>query len=179
MDNIPEFFKVGSTKNIFNDIINECLKYDIFTVQKGGGSGTTMGSGSTMGTIGSGSTVGGVINKLIFSELLFNQFGGKSVKKWTTFSHNGVLFPEPYQAHGIPLVYGDNKEKIYLDPESEEYATIYSKFVDTEYVKNKLFKQNFFGDWKKYLKKGGFNQIVSLDMCDFLNISSNLQRNFV
>lgn len=156
MDNIPEFFKVGSTKNIFNDIINECLKYDIITVQKGGGS-----------TVGSGSTVGGVINKLIFSELLFNQFGGKSVKKWTTFSHNGVLFPEPYQAHGIPLLYGDKKEKIYLDPESEEYATIYSKFVDTEYVKNKLFKQNFFGDWKKYLKKGGFNQIVSLDMCDF------------
>ena len=33
--------------------------------------------------------------------------------------------------------------------------------------KHKLFKQNFFGDWKKYLKKGGFNQIVSLDMCDF------------
>ena len=117
-------------ENIFNDIINECLKYDIITVQKGGGS-----------TVGSGSTVGGVINKLIFSELLFNQFGGKSVKKWTTFSHNGVLFPEPYQAHGIPLVYGDKKEKIYLDPESEEYATIYSKFVDTEYVKNKLFKQ--------------------------------------
>ena len=160
MDNIPEFFKVGSTKNIFNDIINECLKYDIITVQKGGG--YTRGSGSTRG-----GDIHSVINKLIFSELLFNQFGGKSIKKWTTFSHNGVLFPEPYQAHGIPLVYGTNKEKIYLDPESEEYATIYSKFVDTEYVKNKLFKQNFFGDWKKYLKKGGFNQIVSLDMCDF------------
>ena len=147
MDNIPEFFKVGSTKNIFNYIINECLKYDIITVQKGGG--------------GEKGGIHDVINKLIFSELLFNQFGGKSVKKWTTFSHNGVLFPEPYQAHGIPLIYGTNKEKIYLDPESEEYATIYSKFVDTEYVKNKLFKQNFFGDWKKYLKKGGFNQVVS------------------
>jgi DNA topoisomerase-1 len=152
MNNIPEFFKVGSTTNIFNDIINECLKYDVINVQKGGSRGPSIHD---------------VINKLIFSELLFNQFGGKSVKKWTTFSHNGVLFPEPYQAHGIPLIYGDNKEKIYLDPESEEYATIYSKFVDTEYVKNKLFKQNFFGDWKKYLKKGGFNQIVSLDLCDF------------
>ena len=154
MNNIPDFFKVGSTTNIFNDIINECLKYDIINVQKGGGSGGSR-------------DIHDVINKLIFSELLFNQFGGKSVKKWTTFTHNGVLFPEPYQAHGIPLVYGDKKEKIYLDPESEEYATIYSKFVDTEYVKNKLFKQNFFGDWKKYLKKGGFNQIVSLDLCDF------------
>lgn len=152
MNIIPEFFKVGSTTNIFNDIINECLKYDVINVQKGGSRGPGIHD---------------VINKLIFSELLFNQFGGKSVKKWTTFSHNGVLFPEPYQAHGIPLIYGDNKEKIYLDPESEEYATIYSKFVDTEYVKNKLFKQNFFGDWKKYLKKGGFNQIVSLDLCDF------------
>jgi DNA topoisomerase-1 len=166
MDNIPEFFKVGSTKNIFDDIMNDCFNY----VQKGGGSGGSGGGGVGGGSGGGGSGVGGIgskINKIIFSELLFNQFGGKSVKKWTTFSHNGVLFPEPYQAHGIPLIYGDKKEKIYLDPESEEYATIYSKFVDTEYVKNKLFKQNFFSDWKKYLKKGGFNQIVSLDMCDF------------
>jgi DNA topoisomerase-1 len=152
MDNIPEFFKVGSTKNIFNDIINECLKYDFVNIQKGGGSKRGIEA---------------IVNKIIFSEILFNQFGGKSVKKWTTFSHNGVLFPEPYQAHGVPLIYGDKKEKIYLNPESEEYATIYSKFVDTEYVKNKLFKQNFFSDWKKYLKKGGFNQVISLDMCDF------------
>jgi DNA topoisomerase I len=154
MDNTTEFLKVGSTKNILCDIINECFN-----------GGNMMMGGGTFGTFGTGGR--NMFNKLVFSELLFNQFGGKSVKKWTTFSHNGVLFPEPYQAHGIPLIYGDKKEKIYLDPESEEYATIYSKFVDTEYVKNKLFKQNFYGDWKKYLKKGGFNQVVSLELCDF------------
>jgi DNA topoisomerase-1 len=163
MDNTTDFLKVGSTKNILCDIINECFN----------GENIMMGGG-TFGT-GAFSTGGrNMFNKLVFSELLFNQFGGKSVKKWTTFSHDGVLFPEPYQAHGIPLIYGDKKEKIYLDPESEEYATIYSKFVDTEYVKNKLFKQNFYGDWKKYLKKGGFNQIVSLDLCDFSLIYSHV-----
>ena len=178
MDNRTVFFKVGSTKNILSDIINECFNYDNINIKKSvqkGGSGDGRGSGgvgdgrgSGGGSIKEGKTdIREMINKLVFSELLFNQFGGKSVKKWTTFSHNGVLFPEPYQAHGVPLIYGDKKEKIYLDPESEEYATIYSKFVDTEYVKNKLFKQNFYGDWKKYLKKGGFNQIVSLDLCDF------------
>jgi DNA topoisomerase-1 len=162
MNNTTDFLKVGSTKNILSDIINECFN----------GEHIMMGGACGKGTFNTGGR--NMFNKLVFSELLFNQFGGKSVKKWTTFSHNGVLFPEPYQAHGIPLIYGTNKEKIYLDPESEEYATIYSKFVDTEYVKNKLFKQNFFGDWKKYLKKGGFNQVVSLDLCDFSLIYSHV-----
>ena len=166
MDNTTDFLKVGSTKNILSDIINECFNGG--NIMMGGAFSTTTGA------YGKGTGGRNMFNKLVFSELLFNQFGGKSVKKWTTFSHNGVLFPEPYQAHGIPLIYGTNKEKIYLDPESEEYATIYSKFVDTEYVKNKLFKQNFFGDWKKYLKKGGFNQIVSLDLCDFSLIYSHV-----
>ena len=114
MDNIPEFFKVGSTKNIFDDIMNDCFKY----IQKGGRGGMEGGGGTGGGGMGGSGTGGGggiesIINKIIFSELLFNQFGGKSVKKWTTFSHNGVLFPEPYQAHGVPLIYGDKKEKVY------------------------------------------------------------------
>lgn len=106
-------------------------------------------------------------NPVLFNYFVYNQFGGKKNEeiKWTTFSHNGVLFPDPYVPHKIPLIY-DGK-KIVLDPESEEYATIYAKFTDTEYVKNKIFNKNFFSDWKKYLKKGGFNEITDLEKCDF------------
>jgi len=107
------------------------------------------------------------ININLFNYLLYNQFGGKSNNevKWTTFSHNGVLFPEPYEPHKIPLIY--NGIKIVLNPDSEEYATIYAKFTETDYVKNKTFNKNFFHDWVKILKKDGHKEITNLEECDF------------
>ncbi len=108
-----------------------------------------------------------VFNPNLFNYFVYNQFGGKvnNEAKWTTFSHNGVLFPDPYVPHKVPLIY-DGK-KIILDPESEEYATIYAKFIDTEYTQNKIFNKNFFADWKPILKKGGFSEITDLSKCDF------------
>ena len=113
-----------------------------------------------------------VYNINLFNYLVYNQFGGRANEesKWETFSHNGVLFPDPYIPHKIPIILTDNngqKEKIVLDPESEEYATIYAKFLDTEYVKNRIFNKNFFNDWKSFLKKGGFKNILSLENVDF------------
>ena len=107
------------------------------------------------------------ININLFNYLLYNQFGGKNNNeiKWTTFSHSGVLFPEPYIHHSVPLIY-DGK-KIILNPNSEEYATIYAKFTETEYVKNKVFNKNFFNDWIKILKKDGHIEIKEYDKCDF------------
>jgi DNA topoisomerase-1 len=74
--------------------------------------------------------------------------------------------------HKIPLIY-ENK-KIILDPDSEEYATIYAKFIDTEYIKNKKFNINFFNDWKVFLKKAGFTEITNLNECDFSLIYQHL-----
>ena len=110
----------------------------------------------------------------LFNYFVYNQFGGKKNddSKWSTFKHNGVMFPEPYVPHGIPLIY--DGVQIKLDPESEEYATIYAKFLDTEYLKSNMFKKNFFADWKVYLKKGGFNQITDLAKCDFKLIYAHL-----
>jgi len=103
----------------------------------------------------------------LFNYFVYNQFGGKKNNdaKWETFKHNGVMFPEPYEPHKIPLLY--NGKRINLDPESEEYATIYAKFLGTEYLNSKVFNKNFFNDWKVYLKKGGFNEITELEKCDF------------
>ena len=114
------------------------------------------------------------ININLFNYLLYNQFGGKNNNepKWTTFSHSGVLFPEPYVSHSVPLIY-DGK-KIVLKPNSEEYATIYSKFTETEYTKNKLFNKNFFNDWLKILKKDGHIEIKELEKCDFSLILKHL-----
>ncbi len=103
----------------------------------------------------------------LFNYLVYNQFGGKNnnESKWNTFSHSGVLFPDPYIPHKIPLIYSG--KKIILKPDSEEYATIYAKFTETEYVKNKTFNKNFFNDWLKILKKDGHNEITEFDKCDF------------
>ena len=110
----------------------------------------------------------------LFNYLLYNQFGGKNnnESKWDTFSHNGVLFPEPYTPHKIPLEY-DGK-KIVLKPDSEEYATIYAKFTETEYVKNKIFNKNFFNDWIKILKKDGHIEINDFSKCNFSVILKHL-----
>lgn len=103
----------------------------------------------------------------LFNYLLYNQFGGKNNNeaKWETFSHNGVLFPDPYIPHEIPLVYGG--KKIILKPDSEEYATIYAKFTETEYIKNKIFNKNFFNDWMRILKADGHGEINKFELCDF------------
>lgn len=108
-----------------------------------------------------------VLNINLFNYLLYNQFGGKNnnESKWTTFTHNGILFPEPYKPHTIPLVY--EGKKIILNTNSEEYATIYAKFTETEYVKNNVFNKNFFNDWIKILKKDGHNEIKEFAKCDF------------
>ena len=98
---------------------------------------------------------------------LFKQFGGaRGEQKWKTFHHNGVLFPPEYVPHKIPVLY-DGKP-VSLEPGQEEMATIFAKYTDTEYMNNKVFKKNFWEDWKKILGKN--NTIQSLDKCNFGNI---------
>jgi len=94
--------------------------------------------------------------------LLYKQFGGAK-KKWTTLEHNGVLFPPEYEPHRVPVIY--QGREIVLDEKSEEIATLYAKYIETDYVKNKTFNKNFWNDWKKYL--GDDHEIKSLEDCDF------------
>ena len=103
-------------------------------------------------------------NNIIYSVLnhfLLKQFGGGH--KWTTLFHNGLIFPAPYTPHDIPLKYKD--ESVKLSPEAEEFAMIYVKYFDTEYIKNKAFNKNFWNDWKKLLGKD--TPIQSFEDIDF------------
>lgn len=103
-----------------------------------------------------------------------NVKGGKNKNdiKWTTFKHNGVMFPEPYKPHRIPILY--DGDEIILEPKSEEFATIYSKYTGTDYINHKKFKNNFFKDWKKILKKDGYTQITDFDKVNFSKIYNYL-----
>jgi DNA topoisomerase I len=90
-----------------------------------------------------------------------NQSGGKY--KWTTFIHNGVMFPPEYEYKHVPLEYLG--KKVFLDKKNEEYAFLYAKYIKSDYVLDKTFNKNFWKDWKKSL--GSKHEIKSLEGCNF------------
>lgn len=107
---------------------------------------------------------------------LYMQFGGisggaKTKKKWSTLSHNGVVFAPLYIPHEIPIEY--NGKRIVLPPLAEEYATLYAKYINSEYAKNKAFSKNFFKSWKPTIKGLGIEKI---DLCDFSKIVKHLEK---
>lgn len=93
--------------------------------------------------------------------------------KWTTLVHNGVLFPSPYIPHKIPLVY--NEESIILTDIQEEIAMMYAKYINSEYVENRIFNKNFWNDWKKVLGKE--HKIQNLEGCNFTEYYHKLEEN--
>jgi len=105
---------------------------------------------------------------MITAYWLSTQFGGKT--KWKALKHNGVLFPPEYKKHDTSVIYkGDH---IKLDPIAEEYATMYAKYIDSEYIRNSVFRKNFWKDWKKVL--GTDHIIQSLEDCNFSLINEYL-----
>lgn len=102
------------------------------------------------------------------------QTGGskQSKRKWQTLEHSGVLFAPEYTPHKIPLLV--KGEKIILNSEAEEMATIYAKYIDTEYPKNSKFNKNFWHDWKKLISKDIQSKINSLEDCDFSLIQKHI-----
>jgi DNA topoisomerase-1 len=111
--------------------------------------------------------------RLLSRYFFYQQFGGaKGEKKWSTFIHNGVSFPAIYNPHKIPIQY--NGIDVILPPLAEEYATLYAKYIDTEYTKSKTFNKNFFKSWKPTLK-GISIPIENLELCDFSKIVKYLE----
>ncbi|KAF7825025.1 DNA topoisomerase 1 alpha-like [Senna tora] len=91
---------------------------------------------------------------------------GDGQKKWTTLVHNGVIFPPPYQPHGVKMLY--KGKPVDLTPEQEEVATMFAVMRDTDYMQKDRFKDNFWSDWRKLL---GRNHVIqNLKDCDFTPI---------
>lgn len=99
---------------------------------------------------------------ILSNYFIARQFGGNK-RKWRTLQHNGVMFPPEYEKHNVPVVY--DGIAVVLDSASEEIATLYAKFIESEYVKNPTFNKNFWKDWKKILGKDHI--ITSLSGCNF------------
>ncbi|KAM3395321.1 DNA topoisomerase 1 alpha [Capsicum galapagoense] len=93
-------------------------------------------------------------------------------QKWTTLEHSGVIFPPPYNPHGVKMLY--KGKPVDLTPEQEEVATMYAVMLDTDYVSKQQFKENFMNDWRKILGKN--HVIQNLEGCDFTPIYEWHQR---
>ena len=93
--------------------------------------------------------------------------------KWTTLEHNGVLFPADYEPCNIDLKFKDKYIK--LTREQEEAAMMYAKYIDTDYIRTRIFNKNFWNDWKKLLGKN--HEINNLEECDFTKYKEILLKN--
>lgn len=97
--------------------------------------------------------------------------------KWTTLSHNGVLFPPPYEPlpKNAHLVYDGKFVK--LPVEAEEVAGFFGAMIETDHAKNPTFQKNFFKDFCAVLKESKQDainfktkevvKIESFEKCDF------------
>jgi DNA topoisomerase-1 len=111
-------------------------------------------------------------NKLLFKYILYHQLGGNlsrikvGEKRWDTFEHNGILFEKPYKYKKLEIKI-NNKPNI-LPPEAEEACLLYSKYIESEYINNKIFNKNFLHDLNQLLSKD--QQIKSLEEIDFTSL---------
>ncbi|KAJ4772185.1 DNA topoisomerase 1 [Rhynchospora pubera] len=92
--------------------------------------------------------------------------GSGDGQKWTTLEHNGVIFPPPYQPHGVKMLY--NGQPVDLTPEQEEVATMFAVMKDSDYATKPKFIENFWNDWKQILGKN--HVIKKFELCDFTPI---------
>ncbi|CAL9155117.1 unnamed protein product [Musa hybrid cultivar] len=101
-----------------------------------------------------------------FSKILKVPPGSGGGQKWTTLEHNGVIFPPPYNPHGIKMLY--KGQPVDLTPEQEEVATMFAVMKDTEYATKNQFIENFMNDWRQILGKS--HVIKKFELCDFTPI---------
>ena len=74
---------------------------------------------------------------------------GAGKPQWTVFRHNGPMFPPEYEPHKTPVLF--KGQETILSSLVEEYATLYAKYIGTDYIERSKFNKNFFKDFKKIL----------------------------
>ena len=97
---------------------------------------------------------------------------GGAKPQWQIFRHNGPLFPPEYIPHQKPIIF--KGEEILLPPLAEEYASLYSKYITTEYIEKPKFNKNFFKDFKKVLPDNLKNSVI--EDFDFSIIKEHIDR---
>lgn len=108
----------------------------------------------------------------------------KGINRWNTLEHNGPYFThimEPYEKLGASLIYDGVKYK--LNEEEEKVAGFYAKRIISEenpditiyHTKDKVFNNNFFTDFKKYLTVEHKKIFKSFDKIDFSDLIDKIK----
>ena len=97
---------------------------------------------------------------------------GAGKPQWTVFRHNGPMFPPEYEPHKIAIKF--KGEEVVLPELAEEYATLYAKYLGTEFVEKPKFNKNFFRDFKEVLPDNMKNSTI--DDFDFTKIKAHLDK---
>ncbi len=109
----------------------------------------------------------------LINYIINKQFGGKDTIKWNTLKHNGVLFPPEYVPHNKPLKY--NNQYVKLTPLQEEYAMLFVKYFNSEYIKYKQFTKNFWNDYKELVKDTIIKDFNLIDFSEYYDIYLKLK----
>uniref|UniRef100_A0A3Q4HZA6 DNA topoisomerase n=1 Tax=Neolamprologus brichardi TaxID=32507 RepID=A0A3Q4HZA6_NEOBR len=88
--------------------------------------------------------------------------------KWKFLEHKGPYFPPEYQ----PLpdhvhFYYNGQLSVKLSLAAEEVALFFAQMLDHEYTTKKVFRENFFKDWRKEMTHEERSLIQDLDKCNF------------
>ncbi|MBI2084356.1 MAG: DNA topoisomerase I [Candidatus Aenigmarchaeota archaeon] len=86
--------------------------------------------------------------------------------KWKSFKHNGVYFPPEHQWRKLSVKI--KGEKVPLNAEQEEMLYAWAKKINTPYVKDTAFQENFLSNFKKLLPEKYHN--IKMDDIDFSEI---------
>ena len=104
-------------------------------------------------------------------------------EKWRTLKHNGPYFThifEPYEPHNAPLIY--NGVKYNLSPDEEKVANFYARRIISEeagtvtvlWTQDKVFNNNFWGDFQEYLSPAHRKIMKNFNKLDFSLIVEKL-----
>ena len=75
----------------------------------------------------------------------------KTTDKWQTLEHKGPVFPTAYENKGWKVIVAGKEYT--LAGLAEEMAYAWAQKHATDYIKDPVFKNNFWADFKKTLPK--------------------------
>ncbi|MHB8565851.1 MAG: DNA topoisomerase I [Nitrososphaerales archaeon] len=82
-------------------------------------------------------------------------------RQWTTLTHFGVSFPEPYKSDPRTNKLIIKNDKLQMTLEQEEMAVAWAKKIGTPYVEDPVFQANFLSDFLKLFPEKYRNAKVS------------------
>eukprot|EP00452_MALV-II_sp_L67-6_P000188 gene189-3_t len=77
----------------------------------------------------------------------------KDAVKWASLEHHGIMFAADYEPHGVPLLYGPNKDPLVLPPDLEELGTMWCSVIGLEAETKEIFINNFWYEFKSCMAR--------------------------